>query len=66
MSANVVCLMKTTNAPYLQCYAQTDVPAKCRPPLDDYVECLHHTNEACHARSTRPIHTHRLSCPYSI
>ncbi|KAH9915849.1 uncharacterized protein B0H18DRAFT_984732 [Fomitopsis serialis] len=38
---------------FQKCYAQTDVPAKCRPPLDDYVECLHHTNEIARAKTIK-------------
>lgn len=34
------------------------MPAKCRPPLDDYVECLHHTNEACRPSLPCSLHTH--------
>ncbi|KIJ25630.1 hypothetical protein M422DRAFT_785492 [Sphaerobolus stellatus SS14] len=30
---------------FMKCYTQTDDPGACRPPAEDYMECLHHTKE---------------------
>ena len=31
----------------LKCYANTDDPAACKAQSEDYLECLHHTQEVC-------------------
>ncbi|OBZ67893.1 hypothetical protein A0H81_12188 [Grifola frondosa] len=36
-----------------KCYAQTDEPSECRGYADDYLECLHHTNEIARAKAIR-------------
>ncbi|KAF8591292.1 hypothetical protein K439DRAFT_1327317, partial [Ramaria rubella] len=36
---------------FAKCYAQTDNPVECRPPAEDYVECLHHTKEIARAKA---------------
>lgn len=33
-----------------QCYAQADSPQQCRPPADDYLECLHRKKEVSECR----------------
>ncbi|KAG5643395.1 hypothetical protein DXG03_000973 [Asterophora parasitica] len=37
----------------LQCYAQTDNPAACRPQSEDYLECLHHPKEVARAKQVQ-------------
>ncbi|KAL1746717.1 hypothetical protein HDZ31DRAFT_33487, partial [Schizophyllum fasciatum] len=36
-----------------QCYTQTDLPTKCRPASDDYLECLHRTKEIARQETVR-------------
>ncbi|GBE83970.1 hypothetical protein BKA93DRAFT_791462 [Sparassis latifolia] len=38
---------------FSKCYAQTDAPSQCRLQADDYLECLHHTNEIARAKAIK-------------
>ncbi|KAF8524268.1 hypothetical protein BU17DRAFT_63268 [Hysterangium stoloniferum] len=38
---------------FAKCYAQTDNPHQCRPPAEDYLECLHHTKEIDRAKTVQ-------------
>ncbi|KAI0783804.1 hypothetical protein C8Q75DRAFT_782142 [Abortiporus biennis] len=38
---------------FSKCYASTDSPASCRAQADDYLECLHHTQEIARAKAVK-------------
>jgi hypothetical protein len=45
--AFLIGLIRTLYTFLNQCYAATDNPKECSPQAEDYLECLHHTKEAC-------------------
>ncbi|KAF7795641.1 hypothetical protein EIP86_006806 [Pleurotus ostreatoroseus] len=38
---------------FTKCYASTDHPGKCRLQADDYLECLHRTQEIARAQAVK-------------
>ncbi|EJU02359.1 hypothetical protein DACRYDRAFT_116070 [Dacryopinax primogenitus] len=38
---------------FAKCYAQADFPNQCKAQKEDYVECLHHTQEKARAKALR-------------
>ncbi|KZT25691.1 hypothetical protein NEOLEDRAFT_1178156 [Neolentinus lepideus HHB14362 ss-1] len=38
---------------FSKCYAGTDNPKQCKPMADDYLECLHHTQEIARAKAVK-------------
>ncbi|KAK7685584.1 hypothetical protein QCA50_011451 [Cerrena zonata] len=38
---------------FSKCYASTDNPGQCRAQADDYLECLHRTQEIARARAIK-------------
>ncbi|KAH9976213.1 hypothetical protein BGW80DRAFT_1457059 [Lactifluus volemus] len=40
---------------FSKCYAETDNPKECKLQADDYLECLHHTKEACRIARAKAI-----------
>ncbi|KAI0078638.1 hypothetical protein K474DRAFT_1674011 [Panus rudis PR-1116 ss-1] len=38
---------------FSKCYAATDFPAQCKAQADDYLECLHRTQEIARAKAIK-------------
>ncbi|KDQ50375.1 hypothetical protein JAAARDRAFT_42165 [Jaapia argillacea MUCL 33604] len=38
---------------FSKCYAGSDTPKQCKAQADDYLECLHHTQETARAKAVK-------------
>ncbi|KXN68372.1 hypothetical protein CONCODRAFT_19024 [Conidiobolus coronatus NRRL 28638] len=44
-----------------KCYITSDKSVECKPFLDDYLECLHHTKEISRAKAIKAEENRQLS-----